>query len=203
MADQPPRLYGAEVGLVVASVVQQCVAREQDRPLVQHQLREIFLRDLPVDEACFNELIDEEELCALVDATKIALKRMYKGFKQSARAIKMAENLCVCGTTTSPKTEIEQRSERRPDCERIACSKCGKRFANPTLLYRHNVIHTRKRSFSCGQCQAKFYRKDIFREHQIRRHGKGKVIENEAEVPRLPRFRSDYRDHHSSRHFAM
>ncbi|KAH7712160.1 hypothetical protein AAVH_20511, partial [Aphelenchoides avenae] len=83
MADLPPRLYPSEVEFVVISVVQQCVAREDDRPLVQQQLCKIFLGHRFLDDACFNELIDKEELRSIVDAAKIALKRMYKGFKKS------------------------------------------------------------------------------------------------------------------------
>lgn len=85
MADLPPRLYPSEVELVVTSVVRQCIAREEDRPLAQQQLCEIFLGDRSLEDSCFNELIDKEELRSIVDAAKIALKQMHKGFKKSSR----------------------------------------------------------------------------------------------------------------------
>lgn len=77
MADLTPLLYEAEVELVVASVVLHCVEREDDRPLIRQRLCDIFLGDLPVDDAPFSQFVGMEELHVLVGATKIALKRMY------------------------------------------------------------------------------------------------------------------------------
>lgn len=85
MSDPSPRLFANEVELIVDSIVRHGVSREGDRLPIRQALCDIFLGGVPAHDIPPNGLLDKDELNALVNVSKIALKRMYKRFKTAIR----------------------------------------------------------------------------------------------------------------------
>lgn len=52
----------------------------------------------------------------------------------------------------------------------VACTQCGKRFAQTSDLRRHNRVHTGERPYVCEVCNQNFSQRHIYKDH-MKHHG--------------------------------
>src|SRR5277367_999180 len=60
-------------------------------------------------------------------------------------------------------TDDERRSNEGK--KKYACGTCGKRFQTPSLLKRHEKIHTGGKPFECAECGKRFSQKSHLTQH--------------------------------------
>lgn len=52
------------------------------------------------------------------------------------------------------------------DMDSRVCRVCGKKFANPSALKTHSVVHTGEKPYSCNMCGKRFTQKGNLKSHQ-------------------------------------
>lgn len=79
-------------------------------------------------------------------------------------------NFCgVCKKSFRHKDELNTHTCDCPiasDVDSRVCSLCGKRFANPSALKIHSVVHTGEKPYSCNVCGKGFTQKGNLKSHQ-------------------------------------
>ncbi|XP_064596774.1 uncharacterized protein LOC135463444 [Liolophura sinensis] len=79
--------------------------------------------------------------------------------KDEALAASLAEELkSLTKVTTRKKRKYEISKEHE-------CPVCSKRFATPSLLRRHRVVHTGEKPYQCQQCGKKYSQPERLRRH--------------------------------------
>lgn len=79
-------------------------------------------------------------------------------------------NFCgVCKKSFPHRDELNAHVCDRPtasDVDSRVCPLCGKRFANPSALRIHSVVHTGEKPFICNLCGKRFTQKGNLKSHQ-------------------------------------
>lgn len=79
-------------------------------------------------------------------------------------------NFCgVCKKSFPDKDELNAHTCDHPfafGADSRVCQLCGKRFANPSALKIHSVIHTGEKPYSCNLCGKGFTQKGNLKSHQ-------------------------------------
>lgn len=79
-------------------------------------------------------------------------------------------NICgVCKKSFPHKDELNAHTCDRPfafNVDSRVCRLCGKRFANPSALKIHSVVHTGEKPYSCNVCGKGFTQKGNLKSHQ-------------------------------------
>lgn len=79
-------------------------------------------------------------------------------------------NFCiVCKKSFPHKDELNAHTCDHPiasDVDSRVCQLCGKRFANPSALKIHSVVHTGEKPYRCNMCGKRFTQKGNLKSHQ-------------------------------------
>lgn len=109
------------------------------------------------------ETTAERLICQICDRTfshKVALTIHMQSHKSS---------FCGVCKTSFPYKDLNAHMcdpSKGPDVDSRLCPVCGKKFANPSALRIHSVVHTGEKPYSCNMCGKRFTQKGNLKSHQ-------------------------------------
>merc|ERR1712001_733090 len=69
------------------------------------------------------------------------------------------------------KSELRRKTKHTVENEKVKCNKCGKIYANESILKTHNyTVHEKNKDFICNICKKKFTVQHSLLEHQKKQH---------------------------------
>ena len=69
------------------------------------------------------------------------------------------------------KSELRRKRKHTVENEKVKCNKCGKQYANESILKTHNyTVHEENKDFICNMCEKKFTLKHNLLEHLKKEH---------------------------------
>lgn len=146
-----------------------------------------------VEKAAAPEVISDGKV-ECEECHKLVKKSWYKQHLKThlTKRVKSRFACQVCGQKFTRRGDVHRHRivthlNERP----FKCDKCGKDFANKTLLRIHSATHDNKKGFSCLICNHRFGRKEYYINHVRFVHPGGGDLDEIWTDPRIPEAKKD------------